>query len=89
MSEPFVLSKHTPPFDRLNTQWAQWRTEVKTSQGRINKKIKTASYKDSLRSLQVELVKLQKHIIKKNERVLVIIKGRDASGKDGIIKRIT
>lgn len=53
------------------------------------KKIKTATYKDTLRLLQIELVKLQKHIIKKNERILIIIEGRDAGGKDGTIKRIT
>jgi polyphosphate kinase len=52
-------------------------------------KIKTDTYKDSLRLLQIELVKLQKHIIKKNDRVLIIFEGRDAGGKDGTIKRIT
>ena len=30
--------------------------------------IKTDAYKDTLRLLQIELVKLQKHIIKKNEQ---------------------
>jgi polyphosphate kinase len=53
------------------------------------KKIKTATYKDKLRLLQIELVKLQKHIIKKNDRIFIIFEGRDAGGKDGTIKRIT
>jgi polyphosphate kinase len=53
------------------------------------KKSKTNDYKETLRLLQIELVKLQKHIIKKNERVLIIFEGRDAGGKDGTIKRIT
>jgi polyphosphate kinase len=53
------------------------------------KMIKTDNYKDTLRLLQIELVKLQKHIIKKNERILIIFEGRDAGGKDGTIKRIT
>ncbi len=52
------------------------------------KKIKTDTYKETLRLLQIELVKLQKHIIKKNDRVLIIFEGRDAGGKDGTIKRI-
>lgn len=47
------------------------------------------NYKETLRFLQIELVKLQKHVIKKNERVLIIFEGRDAGGKDGTIKRIT
>lgn len=45
-------------------------------------------YEHTLRQLQVELVKLQKHFIKSEEKILVIFEGRDASGKDGTIKRI-
>lgn len=47
------------------------------------------TYKKELRALQIELVKLQKRIIRHNERILVILEGRDAGGKDGTIKRIT
>lgn len=46
------------------------------------------AYKKQLRALQVELVKLQRHIIGRNEKILVIFEGRDAAGKDGAIKRI-
>ena len=45
-------------------------------------------YKDSLRKLQVELVKLQRHFIKCDDKILIILEGRDAAGKDGTIKRI-
>lgn len=48
-----------------------------------------SKYKKELRSLQIELVKLQRHIIQYNHRILIIFEGRDASGKDGVIKRIT
>jgi hypothetical protein len=47
------------------------------------------SHEDELRLLQIELVKLQKNIIQKGERLLVILEGRDTAGKDGSIKRIT
>jgi polyphosphate kinase 2 len=46
------------------------------------------AYKASLRELQVELVKVQRHVIKHGHKVLVIFEGRDSSGKDGTIKRI-
>lgn len=46
------------------------------------------TYKASLRVLQIELVKVQRHVIKHHHKVLVIFEGRDASGKDGTIKRI-
>ncbi len=45
-------------------------------------------YKDTLHKLQVELVKLQQHFIKCNDKILIIFEGRDASGKDGTIKRV-
>jgi polyphosphate kinase 2 len=45
-------------------------------------------YERALCKLQVELVKLQKHIIKCGDRIVVLFEGRDASGKDGTIKRI-
>jgi polyphosphate kinase 2 len=45
-------------------------------------------YEATLRALQIDLVKVQRHIIKHGHKVLVIFEGRDASGKDGTIKRI-
>ncbi|MDO6713101.1 polyphosphate kinase 2 [Aliiglaciecola sp. 2_MG-2023] len=51
--------------------------------------MKHKEYKSILRDLQIQLVKLQNHIINNNLRLLVIFEGRDSAGKDGIIKRIT
>lgn len=45
-------------------------------------------YRRSLRELQIELVKFQRDLIKRGARILVIIEGRDAAGKDGVIKHI-
>ena len=47
-----------------------------------------ADYKAQLHSLQIELVKLQRHFIHCGDRILVLLEGRDAAGKDGSIKRI-
>ena len=47
------------------------------------------TYEADLRLLQIELVKLQRHIIQKGKRLLVIFEGRDAAGKDGSIKSVT
>jgi polyphosphate kinase 2 len=47
------------------------------------------TYEADLRLLQIELVKLQHHVIQKGKRLLVILEGRDAAGKDGSIKSIT
>ena len=51
--------------------------------------MKKDTYRETLRALQVELTKWQRHIIAHNQRVLVILEGRDGAGKDSTIKRIT
>ena len=45
-------------------------------------------YEAQLHMLQVELVKLQRHFIGCGDKILVILEGRDAAGKDGGIKRV-
>ncbi|MEA2754335.1 MAG: polyphosphate kinase [Aliidongia sp.] len=52
--------------------------EVKPEQG----------YRAALHALQIELVKFQRHLIARDERILVLFEGRDAAGKDGTIKHI-
>ena len=44
--------------------------------------------KEILDDLFIELVKLQKEVISSKLKLVVIFEGRDASGKDGTIKRI-
>jgi polyphosphate kinase 2 len=50
---------------------------------------KSLHYEEELRKLNIELVKLQQWISKKNERVVVIFEGRDAAGKGGNIRRFS
>jgi polyphosphate kinase 2 len=52
-------------------------------------KMSKKDYKKALHKAQVELVKLQKHVIANEIKLLIIFEGRDAAGKDGSIKRIT
>ena len=46
-------------------------------------------YKDQLRLLQIELLKLQAHIRDTDTRLVVLFEGRDAAGKGGTISRFT
>ena len=45
------------------------------------------AYKKALYDLQVELVKFHKSVIQEGKKVCILFEGRDAAGKDGIIKR--
>ncbi len=46
------------------------------------------AYKKKLADLQVELVKLQEWVRRRELKVVVVFEGRDAAGKGGVIKRI-
>lgn len=53
---------------------------------KVKKKIE---YEEELKTLQIELVKLQQWVAKNNKRIAVIFEGRDAAGKGGSIRRFT
>jgi polyphosphate kinase 2 len=52
-------------------------------------KMKTKTYERELRTLHVELVKLQEWVRHKGLKVCVVLEGRDGAGKGGTIKAIT
>jgi polyphosphate kinase 2 len=52
--------------------------------GRIRRAIQ---YEEELQALQVELVRLQRHVQRRKMRVCIVVEGRDAAGKGGTIRR--
>ncbi|MPV85149.1 polyphosphate kinase 2 [Ostreibacterium oceani] len=61
----------------------------KNGQYPYEKRLPKKAYEDALLLLQIELLKLQRHIVQTNQRVVVVCEGRDAAGKGGAIKRFT
>ncbi|MEQ8924514.1 MAG: polyphosphate kinase 2 [Fulvivirga sp.] len=61
------------------------------AKGELNpeKVLRFIKYEDYLERLQVELIKMQTWIIKRNQRACILCEGRDAAGKGGAIRRIT
>jgi len=51
--------------------------------------LKKDFYEKELVKLQIQLVKLQNHVKKTGERILILFEGIDTAGKGGTIKRIT
>lgn len=43
----------------------------------------------SLRPYQAELIKLQEHLERQHQKMIILVEGRDAAGKGGSIRRIT
>ena len=56
--------------------------------GSATASVSREDYEAQLHMLQVELVKLQRHFIGCGDKILVLVEGRDAAGKDGGIKRV-
>jgi polyphosphate kinase 2 len=50
-----------------------------------DKRMDEDEYLDTLRVLQLELVKLQTHMLKSGDRMIMLFEGRDAAGKGGSI----
>ncbi|MGT2471835.1 polyphosphate kinase 2 [Paraburkholderia terrae] len=51
--------------------------------------LKNTQYEKELRSLHIELVKLQEWVVQTGAKVCVVFEGRDGAGKGGTIKAIT
>ena len=51
--------------------------------------LKSDDYERELEKLSLELVHLQHHNIANDRRLVVVLEGRDAAGKDGLIRTIT
>ena len=52
-------------------------------------KMKKKEYEENLHALQIELLKTQRWVKEKGERIVIVFEGRDAAGKGGTIKRFT
>ncbi len=52
-----------------------------------DKKMKGKEYEAQKENLQIELLKLQRHVNETDMRVVMVFEGRDAAGKGGTIKR--
>ena len=74
------LSEHTS-FKNLDKKKTKNRQPVWVKKFHIE-------YEKELNKLQIELLKLQKHVIANDMRIMMLFEGRDAAGKGGTIKRI-
>ncbi len=79
MAKTHRSKKHSKPMEGDASDAGQGNTDGEAAR---------ADYKAQLHLLRIELVKLQRHFIRCEDSILVLLEGRDASGKDGSIKRI-
>lgn len=55
----------------------------------VERALRLTKYEVRLAELQTDLIQLQKWVVDKEKKVVVLFEGRDAAGKGGAIRRIT
>ena len=65
------------------------KNKSSTTSHKHNAKLSRKEYENELAKLHAELVKLQLYVKNKGLKIIVVLEGRDAAGKGGVIKRIT
>jgi polyphosphate kinase len=80
-------AKAPKAFDIDNPDLPKWVSENALSAGGYpyTDTLKRKPYEKELKKLQIELLKLQAHVQKTGERLLVLFEGRDSAGKGGCI----
>ena len=63
--------------------------QSKSKKGAKNKALQRRKNEQSLKPYQAELIKLQKYLEDKNQKMIILFEGRDAAGKGGTIRRVT
>jgi polyphosphate kinase 2 len=83
---PPVETKHGA-FDLDDPVLPEWVAEAAFGSGGYpyDKALKSEKYEEDLTALQIELVKLQHHVVEKGLKVVMLFEGRDAAGKGGAI----
>ena len=75
--------------DKTEGPVAKEQENGQEKQPKKKKKLSKGTYFDALGKLHVKLARLQRYIVQKGLKVVVLFEGRDAAGKGGTIKRIT
>jgi polyphosphate kinase 2 len=76
-------------FDLDDPKLPSWIEDAALGSGGYpyREKLQRRAYEEELLDLQIELLKLQAHVIKEGMRVVAVFEGRDSAGKGGCIKR--
>jgi len=61
----------------------------KNNKNSTNKAVEKRNDEQALKPFQAELIKLQQHLEKNDQKMIILFEGRDAAGKGGTIRRVT
>ena len=76
-------------FEKFIREYESLRKFYKKKLKKESKAVQKLREVQELKPYQAELIKLQRHIEKKNMKMIILFEGRDAAGKGGTIRRVT
>ncbi len=76
------------PFELAQDVRIYYSPKALTPEDIIRQSVETVKRSEELKPYQAELIKLQNHIEKTGQKLIILFDGRDASGKGGTIRRI-
>ena len=77
-----TVGRRDVPLGELVAKYERLRKEERSA-------VRKRREDDALKPFQVELLKLQRHLERHQQRMIVLFEGRDAAGKGGTIRRVT
>jgi polyphosphate kinase 2 len=84
-----AVGRRRLPVRDLVAENARLKRDLAAERRKERKVTRKAREEDQLEPLQVELLKLQRHLEDHDRRMIVLFEGRDAAGKGGTIRRVT
>ncbi|MGZ4717606.1 MAG: polyphosphate kinase 2 [Acidimicrobiales bacterium] len=75
--------------DELLAETEDLRNRIRDHERDRDKAVRQYRRERELMPYQAELLKLQRHLEERDERMIVLFEGRDAAGKGGTIRRVT
>ncbi len=84
-----VAQKYSIPENVLRKARNSSKNDILRDNYPYKKKMRRSLYEERKRTLQIELVKLQRWLKKTGHKLILVFEGRDAAGKGGTIKRFT
>jgi len=82
-------NKRANEIERLQATLHAARAELDASNNVAKRLRRRESRESELVPFQIELLKLQRHLERQGQRMVILFEGRDAAGKGGTIRRVT
>ncbi|MCU7916122.1 MAG: polyphosphate kinase 2 [Candidatus Thiodiazotropha sp. (ex Gloverina cf. vestifex)] len=87
--ETILIDEQPVRLDELLSDYQNLKEQTKKEKKTQKKASRKFAQEEELKPYQAELIKMQQHLEKTRQRMIILFEGRDAAGKGGTIRRVT